>query len=172
MRALLFSLLFAGLLAAQTVPEPVTLSSLRAADFGVTSLDGAQARLNDLIPDGQPVVIEFWATWCSPCRKTMPHLSQLAQRHAGEGLVVVGLNLEDLATDGAKVKKYLTEHPVAYSIAFAQRDVYQFLNHRQDVALPKILVFDRNGRLVDHIKTYSFGTNGRVRKAVEAALRP
>ena len=172
MRALLLSLLLGGLLAGQTSPEPVTIASLRGADYGVTTLAGSEARLNDLVPAGKPVVIEFWATWCSPCRKTMPHLSQLAQQHAGEGLVVVGLNMEDPARDAAKVKQYLTEHPVAYPIAFAQREVFQFLNRRQDVALPKILVFDRNGRLVDHIKTYSFGTNGRVRKAVEAALLP
>ena len=168
-RMLLLVVCLSRLLAAQAQPAPIHLDAVRAQDFRLTALDGAEERLNDLLPAGHPVVIEFWATWCSPCRKTMAHLNQLAAKHAG--LVVIGLNMEDPQQDAAKVKKFLARQPVAYPIAFAPRELFQVMNQRQDVALPKILVFDRSGRLVEHIRTYSFLTGRRISQAVEKALR-
>ncbi len=64
-----------------------------APDFTVTDLDGTPIRLTDL--RGRPVVVNFWASWCGPCVEEFPLLRDAAARHAGEGLVVIGIVYRD-----------------------------------------------------------------------------
>ncbi len=64
-----------------------------APDFLLEALDGDETRLSDF--RGQPVVLNFWATWCVSCRKEMPQLIEAYDVHRDEGLVVIGLNLQE-----------------------------------------------------------------------------
>ncbi len=64
-----------------------------APNFLLELLDGGELRLSDL--RGSPVVINFWATWCAPCRKEMPQLVQAYDRHRNDGLIVVAVNLQE-----------------------------------------------------------------------------
>lgn len=64
-----------------------------APDAPMTDLDGKVWSLADL--KGRPVILNFWATWCEPCRAEMPSLELLAQRHAGDGLVVLAVNFKE-----------------------------------------------------------------------------
>lgn len=64
-----------------------------APDFLLESVDGDETRLTDF--RGHPVVLNFWATWCRPCRLEMPLLVDASQRYANDGLVVIGLNLQE-----------------------------------------------------------------------------
>ncbi len=64
-----------------------------APDFLLEALDGDETRLSDY--RGQPVVLNFWATWCVSCRKEMPQLIEAYDLHRDEGLVVIGLNLQE-----------------------------------------------------------------------------
>jgi peroxiredoxin len=61
-----------------------------APDFALTTLDGASVRLSDL--RGRPVLINFWASWCGPCRVEMPHIQAAYEAHAEEGLIVLGVD--------------------------------------------------------------------------------
>lgn len=64
-----------------------------APDFLLEQLDGPDLRLSDF--RGQPVVLNFWATWCSPCRKEMPQLVEAYDTYKDEGLVVIALNMQE-----------------------------------------------------------------------------
>ncbi len=150
---------------------PVSLSTGRALDFQVTTLDGATVPLRTLVGQGRPVVIEFWATWCGPCRKTMPHLAALYKKHQRDGLIVLGLTVEDPVKDREKVNRFVEALAITYPIAFAPRELYQVMNQKQEIGVPKILVFDRSGTLVQHFRTYSPLTNRRVSTAVAKASR-
>jgi len=64
-----------------------------APDFLLETLDGGEIRLSDL--RGQAIVLNFWATWCAPCRKEIPQLVAAYDRFASQGLVVLGVNLQE-----------------------------------------------------------------------------
>jgi cytochrome c biogenesis protein CcmG/thiol:disulfide interchange protein DsbE len=61
-----------------------------APDFSLTALDGSTVRLSGL--RGRPVLINFWASWCGPCRAEMPHIQAVFEAHSDEGLVVLGVD--------------------------------------------------------------------------------
>jgi len=111
-----------------------------SADFALQDLNGKQWRLSSL--RGQVVLVNFWATWCPPCRKEMPDLDSLYAHFRKKGLVVLAIS--DEGTD--KVSPFLKEHPVAYPILL---DPDRAVNKLYGVeGIPKSFVYDHDGKLV------------------------
>ena len=81
-----------------------------APDFTLRDLKGNQVSLSDF--RGQPVVLNFWATWCSPCRVEIPHLEALYTKHKDQELVILGMNTE---TDYMKVKRFAVPR-ISYTV--------------------------------------------------------
>jgi peroxiredoxin len=81
-------------------------------DFLLERPGGGELRFSDL--QGQPVLLNFWASWCPPCREEMPDIVEAYERHKGEGLVVLGVNLQEADSKiAAFVEDYGMEFPVA-----------------------------------------------------------
>jgi len=110
----------------------------RAPDFSVTSLDGKQIRLADL--RGKRVVLDFWATWCPPCVKEIPHFVRLVNNSGTNDLMVIGISSE--AKD--RLAKFVKEKGINYSIASAEEK--DLPSPYKDVqAIPTTFFVDRNG---------------------------
>ena len=110
------------------------------ADFTLTDLQGKSWTLSEL--RGRVVLVNFWATWCQPCRKEMPDLEDLYNRFKGEGLVVLGISDDD----AAKVRPFIAEHAVTYPILL---DPDRKVNDLFKVeGIPKTFIYDRSGKLV------------------------
>jgi cytochrome c biogenesis protein CcmG/thiol:disulfide interchange protein DsbE len=92
-------ILWAALFLARTAPVTGALIGNRAPELDLADLDGATVRLADL--RGHPVLVNFWASWCGPCIEEFPLLTQAAEAHAADGLVVVGVVYQDSA-EGAR----------------------------------------------------------------------
>lgn len=84
-----------------------------APDFTLNTLDGEAVTLSEL--RGRPVFINFWATWCGPCRIEMPAIERAYQEHAGEGLTVLAVNLTDV-DDVASVSTFVDELNLTFPI--------------------------------------------------------
>lgn len=110
------------------------------ADFTLTDLHGKTWTLHDL--RGKVVLVNFWATWCPPCRKEMPDLDALYQKFKNQGLVVLAISDEETN----KVTPFLTERPVTYPILLDPGRKVNDLFHIDGI--PKSFVYDREGKLV------------------------
>src|ERR1043166_1902585 len=72
---------------------PVAAAARQAPSFNVKTLEGKALRSAEL--RNKPVIVDFWATWCGPCRASMPHLSSMQSRYEKRGLTVIGLSVDD-----------------------------------------------------------------------------
>lgn len=122
--------------------EKLRLDDLRRErlNFTLTGLDGRQWTLRDL--RGHVVLVNFWATWCPPCRKEMPDIDALYKKFKSQGFVVLAISDEQAAT----VRSFLAKHKVSYPILLDPGDV---VHKRFDVdGIPKSYIYDRDGNLV------------------------
>src|SRR5262245_21211746 len=163
---------FAKQYAAQQPAGP-TLDQLKAKNFTVKTLDGESVSLNTLLDEGKPVLIDFWATWCGPCRMVIPHLKALHQKYGKDGLIVIGMNLENPAEDRQAVESFVKSNRMNYQNVFAPHAIYQFLSGRAAARIPHTLLFGRNGaliwRLVGYSPQMSIALNSAIAKAMAGA---
>jgi peroxiredoxin len=110
------------------------------ADFTLTELSGKTWTLKE--QRGKVVVLNFWATWCPPCRKEMPDLESLYQQFKDQGLVILAISDEE----AGKVRPFIAQQKVTYPILLdPERRVNELF---QIEGIPKTFVYDRNGKLV------------------------
>ena len=109
------------------------------ADFTLTDLKGKSWTLKSL--QGKVVLMNFWATWCPPCRKEMPDLESLYKQFKKKGLVILAISDED----AGKVKSFITEKGVSYTVLLdpGRKVITLFLV----MGIPKTFIYDRNGKL-------------------------
>ncbi len=112
----------------------------QSADFTLSDLQGKAWHLQEL--RGKVVLVNFWATWCPPCRKEMPDLDALYGKFKDQGFVVLAISDEE----AAKVSPYLAEHKVSYPVLL---DPGRKVNDLFIVeGIPKSFVYDRSGKMV------------------------
>jgi thiol-disulfide isomerase/thioredoxin len=100
-----------------TKVEAPTLLGQRRPDYRLGSTDGAFVSASDF--DGSVVLVNFWATWCAPCREEMPMLMELREKHQASGFEVVGVALDDVQN----ARDFLAELGVAYPNLVGSTDV-------------------------------------------------
>jgi thiol-disulfide isomerase/thioredoxin len=134
-----FCLLLASavMLRAEPVPPtPAPAWQLKDLDGNVVSSDQFK---------GKVVVVDFWATWCPPCRAEIPGYVSLQQKYAKDGLVIVGVSVDQ--DPPAKVKKWVDAHNVSYTIVMQDDDVTTAFGGMD--AIPTTFLIDRDGNIRD-----------------------
>jgi peroxiredoxin len=111
----------------------------RQADFKLADLQGKEWALHSL--RGKVVLVNFWATWCPPCRKEVPDLETIYNRFQDRGLVILAISDED----ASKVRQFAAEQSVTYPVLLDPgRKAHELF---QIEGIPKTFVYDRNGKL-------------------------
>lgn len=123
-------------------------------------------KLSDLA--GKAVILDFWATYCEPCKREIPHLNSLIAKYGADNLHVVGLNVGG-PEDRAKIPNFVATTKIDYGIAFPEDDLTQFIfAERSDI--PQTAIFDRKGRMVKKIIGFSPQIQKELDVAVEQAI--
>jgi len=130
-----------GLVQAQSPSEP-------APPFSVKTFEGRVLRLSEL--KGRPVVLDFWATWCRPCRAAMPHLDEVQKRFSDRGLVVSGLCVDGDGT--SDVQRFAHDRRVYFPHGMANEKVLD--NYGPIRSLPTTYFISRDGAVVRRVKGY------------------
>src|SRR5262245_41270478 len=130
-----------------------------ALDFAFTDLLGRERSL--AAARGRVTLLEFWASWCVPCRKGFPFLDALQAKHAGAGLAVVAVTLEE---DGDAVREFVESHPAAFLVG---RDPSGRAGEIFEVgAIPTALLLDAGGRVLARFE----GGTDEVHRQIEDAV--
>ena len=146
--------------AAKGAPAP----GAAAPDFSLEALDGKTIRLSDF--RGKAVLLNFWATWCEPCRVEMPWFVELEKQYGPEGLQVVGVAMDDSGKD--VVEKFAKEMGVNYPVLMGKEAVGEEYGGVE--FLPTTFYVDRNGKVVSRV--FGLKSRSEIEDAVKTALGP
>lgn len=128
--------------------------------------DGQRARLADY--NGKVLVLDFYATWCAPCRLSIPRLIALQKIYGPKGLQIVGLNVGG-ADDRIKVRDFARELSIQYPLGFPDKALSDlFLSDSQTI--PQTFVFGRDGQLVKRFIGYDKETESELEKVIGEAV--
>lgn len=135
-----------------------------APDFTLKSVTGENLRLSEY--RGEVVLINFWASWCGPCRQEMPILSELHDKYRALGFTVLGINVE---ADSGKARKLLQELPVSFPVVF---DADSVVSRQYDVvAMPSTVLVDRDGNIRFLHKGYKAGLEAVYQQQIRDLVR-
>lgn len=135
-----------------------------APDFTLTDANGKAVTLSDL--RGQVVMINFWASWCGPCRQEMPLLEQIHQRYERLGFTLLGVNVEENSADG---QAFLKERPVSFPVLYDPENGISELY--EVVAMPSTVLIDRQGNIRYLHHGYKPGLENEYQDQVRALAR-
>jgi peroxiredoxin len=145
-----------------TPTTKTTTSRPAAPDFRLVDLDGKPVQLSKL--RGKVVLVDFWATWCGPCRMEIPHLKKLHERYAAKGLVILGLSVDHQGVEG--VREFVRRQGIPWTTLMADEDV--LADYGVVHSIPTAFIIDRQGRIAARFVGYK--TEDELRAAVSPLL--
>jgi peroxiredoxin len=135
-----------------------------AQNFTLKSAQGSNIRLSEY--RGQVVLINFWASWCGPCRQEMPHLNELQKKYEALGFTVFGVNVEQ---DRKMADQVLKDIPVSFPILFDESNAVSEL---YDVdAMPVTVLVDRNGDIRFAHRGYKSGNEDVYERQIRSLIK-
>jgi len=138
--------------------------STNAPDFTLRSMDGPNLRLQE--QRGQVVMINFWATWCGPCRQEMPHLTRLYDKYRNAGFVMLGVNVDD---DARRATDLATKLGLKFPVLL---DTDKSVSRLYDLGtMPTSVLVDRNGRVRYVHNGYVAGYEDLYEKQIRELLK-
>ncbi|MDR9436758.1 MAG: TlpA disulfide reductase family protein [Thiohalophilus sp.] len=144
------------------LPAQLPAASVPAPDF---TLSGPQGGVELQKYRGRVVYLDFWASWCTPCRKSFPWMNTLQQRYADDGLVVLAINLDQ---DTAAARRFLDKYPASFTVAF---DPDGSVAERYDLkGMPSSYLIDRQGKLVMSHVGFRTSDADRLEARIKAQL--
>jgi cytochrome c biogenesis protein CcmG/thiol:disulfide interchange protein DsbE len=134
------------------LPGVCGAGEVRAPAFSVKGVDGRAVRSSDY--RNRPVVVDFWATWCAPCRASMPHLNSMQERYSRDGLAVIGMSVDEEKTP-VEVKRFAGGLGVKFTLAMANDEVLDAYGPIRSI--PTTFFINRKGQIVRRVVGYIDG---------------
>ena len=147
-------------------PAPTSSSGNSANSESFTLMNDERVKLSDY--QGKVVVLDFWATYCPPCREEAPHLDALQKKFADKDLVVIGLNVGG-PDDRPLIPEFTEKLKLKYTFGFPDPEMTNFFTGSDD-RIPQTLVFNRKGRLLKHFVGYDDTLAPELDRTIENAV--
>jgi len=127
-----------------------------APEFTLIALDGTEVTLRDF--EGKVLFLNFWATWCSPCRQEIPGFLEIYDKYKDEGMEILGVSLDRQGSD--VVKPFAEKMKITYLLAMANNEIMQAYQPGQYI--PATIIIDREGNI--HNKHVGYMDKTQVEK--------
>lgn len=115
-----------------------------APDFSFIDLEGKPLQLAEF--RGKVVLLDYWATWCEPCKVEIPHLVALQKKYGPQSLQIIGISMDD---DAAPVKTFARDFAINYPVVLGDAELAQ--SYGGVLGLPVAFLIDREGRIVKRL---------------------
>ena len=146
-------------------PPPLAVKAGDAApEFALKDLDGKEVTLASL--KGKVVLLDFWATWCGPCKAAMPTIQKLSEEYKAKDVVILGVNTWEQKKDGAK--DYMASKKYTYGCLLNGDDLAKAYGIS---GIPTLVIIGKDGKVVEIEVGLSDATGDGLRKAIDAALK-
>ncbi|HKX40163.1 MAG TPA: TlpA disulfide reductase family protein [Burkholderiaceae bacterium] len=150
-------------LAATTTAHAIAPASA-APDFTLRTMNGPNLRLAE--QRGRVVMVNFWATWCGPCRQEMPHLNRLYEKYRASGFVLLGVNVDD---DAANAVALAAKLGIAFPVLL---DTNKGVSKLYDLStMPSTVLIDRDGKVRYVHRGYLAGYEDTYDKQIRELLK-
>jgi thiol-disulfide isomerase/thioredoxin len=133
--------------------------------MGWTIADARHVRLSD--SRDKVIVLDFYATWCEPCRDSIPHLVALQKRYGAQGLQIVGLNVGG-PEDVEMIPGFAREFKIPYQLGIPDAELEDLINDQP--AIPQTFVINRNGVVLKRFVGYDDSMGEELEKAIQTSL--
>ena len=165
MKASLTRLLLGAALALVTATNALAIApATKAPDFTLRTMDGPNLRLQE--QRGRVVLMNFWATWCGPCRQEMPHMNRLYEKYKSSGFVILGVNVDEDPKNAAGVASKLgVKFPVLWDTDKNVSKLYELST------MPSTVLIDRDGKVRYIHRGYLSGYEETYDKQIRELLK-
>src|SRR5216110_411403 len=154
----------AALAMGATLESGAVAPATAAPDFTLRTMGGPNLRLQE--QRGRVVLINFWATWCGPCRQEMPHLNRLYEKYRASGFVLLGVNVDDDKRNAVDVAAKLgLKFPVLLDTDKKVSRLYELST------MPSTVLIDRDGRVRAIHRGYQSGVEDQYDKQIRDLLK-
>jgi len=137
-------------------------------EFTSTDLAGNEVSLSKLLEKG-PVMIGFWATWCSPCKEEMKEMQKIYDKYKDQGFTYLALN-QDNQKSLSKVNAYISSHSYSFPVALdTDKKIYEAYGGRDE--LPYSIIIDKNKNIVAVHRGYLSGDEKKIEEEVKALIK-
>ncbi len=134
-----------------------------APEFELATQDGKTVRLSNL--KGKIVYLDFWASWCGPCRASFPWMNDMQAKYGAQGLQVVGVNLDATPEDA---RKFLAQVPASFQIAYDPKGATPRAYGVK--GMPTSLLIDRDGKVIFQHMGFNHGKRDELEQKIRQAL--
>jgi len=123
----------------QTSKPSLGTSSRKSTDFSLEQMGGGKITLSE--QKGKVVLVDFWATWCGPCKSAIPYIINIYNTYKDQGLIVLGISLDQ---ERSALDKFIKDQPIPYPILYGDAQVARAYDVQ---GIPTMVIFDKKGKI-------------------------